>query len=316
MAAARSCSSRTTRRCARRSPATCGRTVTRSSRHRRRPARALLEPGPAVGRGPRHQPARRNRLVAPSRSTPPGRGRRSAGRDRERDDGQPAPTRGVRCRGLSPQAVPARDALSTLERCWLGGTRSMTDCRSREPAASFFAGYSCVRPGGVTSHLSVLAALLRLPVWALWPEVQPTDLLTLVVLAAAVLHRHADRRDLHRQGHGGRADPAEPGPRPDRARDLPRLRHRRERRAGLEGLCGLGPRPGARRDRRPVHHAPAPGRPAAQPGGNGAQSPDLAFNTAVSFETNTNWQNYSGETGATYLTQAVRSRGPELHLRR
>ncbi len=41
------------------------------------------------------------------------------------------------------------------------------------------------------------------------------------------------------------------------------------------------------------------------PAGNGAQSPDLAFNTAVSFETNTNWQNYSGETGATYLTQAV-----------
>ncbi|MDA8204137.1 MAG: potassium-transporting ATPase subunit KdpA [Chloroflexi bacterium] len=35
-----------------------------------------------------------------------------------------------------------------------------------------------------------------------------------------------------------------------------------------------------------------------------AQSPDLAFNTSVSFETNTDWQNYSGETGATYLSQA------------
>jgi K+-transporting ATPase ATPase A chain len=35
-----------------------------------------------------------------------------------------------------------------------------------------------------------------------------------------------------------------------------------------------------------------------------AQSPDLAFNTSVSFETNTNWQNYSGETGVTYLVQA------------
>ncbi len=34
-----------------------------------------------------------------------------------------------------------------------------------------------------------------------------------------------------------------------------------------------------------------------------AQSPDLAFNTSVSFETNTNWQNYSGETGASYLIQ-------------
>jgi K+-transporting ATPase ATPase A chain len=41
------------------------------------------------------------------------------------------------------------------------------------------------------------------------------------------------------------------------------------------------------------------------PAGNAAQSPDLAFNTAVSFETNTNWQNYSGETGATYLTQSM-----------
>jgi potassium-transporting ATPase potassium-binding subunit len=39
------------------------------------------------------------------------------------------------------------------------------------------------------------------------------------------------------------------------------------------------------------------------PGGATAQSPDLAFNTSVSFETNTNWQNYSGETGASYLSQ-------------
>jgi K+-transporting ATPase ATPase A chain len=40
-------------------------------------------------------------------------------------------------------------------------------------------------------------------------------------------------------------------------------------------------------------------------GGIPAMSPDLAFNTSVSFETNTNWQNYAGETGATYLTQAA-----------
>ncbi len=32
-------------------------------------------------------------------------------------------------------------------------------------------------------------------------------------------------------------------------------------------------------------------------------SPDLAFNTAVSFDTNTNWQNYSGETSASQLIQ-------------
>jgi potassium-transporting ATPase potassium-binding subunit len=34
-----------------------------------------------------------------------------------------------------------------------------------------------------------------------------------------------------------------------------------------------------------------------------AMSPDLAFNTAVSFDTNTNWQNYSGETSAGHLIQ-------------
>ncbi len=37
----------------------------------------------------------------------------------------------------------------------------------------------------------------------------------------------------------------------------------------------------------------------------GAVQPDLAFNTAVSFATNTNWQSYSGETTMSYLTQMV-----------
>lgn len=39
------------------------------------------------------------------------------------------------------------------------------------------------------------------------------------------------------------------------------------------------------------------------PDGNPAQSPDLAFNTAISFLVNCNLQHYSGETGVTYLTQ-------------
>ncbi|MEI8019632.1 MAG: potassium-transporting ATPase subunit KdpA [Schlesneria sp.] len=34
-------------------------------------------------------------------------------------------------------------------------------------------------------------------------------------------------------------------------------------------------------------------------------SPDLAFNTAISFATNTNWQAYSGESALTYLTQML-----------
>src|SRR6266567_1943215 len=46
------------------------------------------------------------------------------------------------------------------------------------------------------------------------------------------------------------------------------------------------------------------------PQGLGPVSPDLAFNTAVSFTTNTNWQNYSGESTLSYFAQMV---GLTLH---
>lgn len=39
------------------------------------------------------------------------------------------------------------------------------------------------------------------------------------------------------------------------------------------------------------------------PDGNDGQTPDLAFNTAISFLANCNLQHYSGESGLTYLTQ-------------
>ena len=39
------------------------------------------------------------------------------------------------------------------------------------------------------------------------------------------------------------------------------------------------------------------------PAGMGATEPGLAFNTAVSFVTNTNWQNYGGESTMSYLVQ-------------
>jgi K+-transporting ATPase ATPase A chain len=39
------------------------------------------------------------------------------------------------------------------------------------------------------------------------------------------------------------------------------------------------------------------------PAGEAAVAPDLAFNTAVSFTTNTNWQAYGGESTMSYLTQ-------------
>ena len=49
----------------------------------------------------------------------------------------------------------------------------------------------------------------------------------------------------------------------------------------------------------------APARRAAVQSGGAwpAVAPDLAFNTAVSFITNTNWQNYGGESTMSYLVQ-------------
>jgi K+-transporting ATPase ATPase A chain len=41
------------------------------------------------------------------------------------------------------------------------------------------------------------------------------------------------------------------------------------------------------------------------PAGQSAVAPDLAFNTAVSFATNTNWQNYGGESTMSYLVQML-----------
>jgi len=41
------------------------------------------------------------------------------------------------------------------------------------------------------------------------------------------------------------------------------------------------------------------------PQGFGPASPDLAFNTAASFATNTNWQNYAGEITLSYFSQMV-----------
>ena len=47
-----------------------------------------------------------------------------------------------------------------------------------------------------------------------------------------------------------------------------------------------------------------------------AVSPDSAFNTAVSFVTNTNWQGYAGESTMSYLTQMLGLDGAELPLGR
>ena len=47
------------------------------------------------------------------------------------------------------------------------------------------------------------------------------------------------------------------------------------------------------------------GFPLLNPQGLGAVSPDSAWNTAVSFASNTNWQGYGGETTMSYLTQML-----------
>src|SRR5580698_2613667 len=44
---------------------------------------------------------------------------------------------------------------------------------------------------------------------------------------------------------------------------------------------------------------------AAAPANATAMTPDLAFNTAASFMTNTNWQSYGGETTMSYFSQMV-----------
>ena len=41
------------------------------------------------------------------------------------------------------------------------------------------------------------------------------------------------------------------------------------------------------------------------PAGQSAASEDLSFNTAISFITNTNWQNYGGESTLSYLVQML-----------
>ena len=51
------------------------------------------------------------------------------------------------------------------------------------------------------------------------------------------------------------------------------------------------------------------------PADQSAVPADLSFNTAVSFATNTNWQNYGGESTLSYLTQMVGLTHPALRFR-
>ena len=121
----------------------------------------------------------------------------------------------------------------------------------------------------------------------------------LAVLAVTPLARRLHGARVH-----ARADVARPGAAADRAADLPADRRRRDARDALDRVrasrccCSASSRcwcctrcsgcstccRSTRRD-------------------SAAVAPDLAFNTAVSFTTNTNWQAYSGETTMSYFTQ-------------
>ena len=96
-----------------------------------------------------------------------------------------------------------------------------------------------------------------------------------------------------------------PGPAAGRALHLPRLRRGREARDGPRRLHRRAP--GLQLHRPPVHlrDPSAAGRPAAQPCARARHDGWDAFNTAVSFVTNTNWQVYVRETSVSYLTQMV-----------
>jgi K+-transporting ATPase ATPase A chain len=52
------------------------------------------------------------------------------------------------------------------------------------------------------------------------------------------------------------------------------------------------------------------------PAGMAAVSPDSAFNTAISFVSNTNWQGYAGESTMSYLTQMLALSVQNFLLRR
>ena len=107
-----------------------------------------------------------------------------------------------------------------------------------------------------------------------------------------------------RPRHRGRADLPLAGPSSRRARHLPRPRRGRGGRAALDRLRGLG----AASSRSSASWSCTciqrlQGVLPLDQAGLGPVAPDLALNTAVSFVTNTNWQNYAGETTMTHLTQ-------------
>ena len=144
-----------------------------------------------------------------------------------------------------------------------------------------------------------------------------TDLLTLAALFGAVLLLTPFLGRYMARVLEGERTLLSPAPGARRARHLPRGGHRPRPRAGLAVAT-----PSASSCSAPVSIAwlylvqrLQAGLP-LNPTGAAAVPEDLAFNTAVSFVTNTNWQNYSGEIAMAHLTQAAGPGRAELRLRR
>ncbi len=106
--------------------------------------------------------------------------------------------------------------------------------------------------------------------------------------------------------HGAHLWRARSGARRGRTPAVAGPRPRRHRAAGLGRLCAGG----ADRSTPPASSCStrscgcSPGC-RWNPDGIGPVAPDLAFNTAISFVTNTNWQAYSGEAQLSYFSQMV-----------
>ena len=122
------------------------------------------------------------------------------------------------------------------------------------------------------------------------------------VLVALVARRHAAARSVPRAVYGGGAAPGDRVFLPVERLALPARRDRSEREQPGR-VRALAARVQRRLGPRPLPAAAPPGALPLNPTDVDGVPPALAFNTAVSFVTNTNWQNYGGESTMSHLTQ-------------
>ena len=123
------------------------------------------------------------------------------------------------------------------------------------------------------------------------------------LLPARHLPGDARSRRLHGAGVHARAHVARSGAAPDRAAHLSAHRRRRDARDALDRIRRRDAAVQRRLDARAVRDAARCSGAAVEPAGLRGVAPALAFNTAASFTTNTNWQAYSGESTMSYFTQ-------------